>query len=576
MAAMAESIRVRRATSCVKRIPDYAASAAGRAWQPSATTTACRGLMRVRTASFPSASVSTAPRARRQLCDETATRSQASRAAPPLLGRVAQRRRRLVCASVGEAADADRGVYRFEELGWLEFERLANGLLAAHPGLNEARWSGRADEGRLAVICGDAELPGVGPITGPVLVLIAWSPAVPREPLRERARDLAREAGVVPRCALVITNARDDDRDASAWPDGLEFIPKARRLRLGPRALSAVLDSDAALRRRVPAVLGLRDAAGLAGAAVLDRSTADLDAARRLGRVFVATRAYARALAVLERHRFAVVTGPPEMGKTAIARMLALAKLTEGWEAHECRQPDQLWRHFSRDRSQLFIADDAFGSTEYRPDAAERWALELDRVLRAMDDRHWLIWTSRPGPLKAGLGRIHREHGVERFPRPAEVRVDAAELGLEEKASILFRHGRSRPLTGRGVDLLRTHGWAIVDHPHFTPERIRRFVAHRLPALEGVDAPVARADIGEAVSAEIREPTDAMATSLAALPPEYRGLLVTLLDTPPGPVPERDLAAAARRHLDAGLQHRPADLVERLTTTSCGSFGRKA
>jgi hypothetical protein len=213
----------------------------------------------------------------------------------------------------------------------------------------------------------------------------------------------------------------------------------------------------------------------------------------------------------------------------------------------------------------VFIADDAFGSTEYRPDAAERWALELDRVLRAMDYRHWLVWTSRPAPLKAGLARIHREHGTERFRQPAEVRVDASDLDLEEKASILFRHARSRPLTARGVELVRTHGWGVVDHPHFTPERIRRFVAHRLPALEGADAPVARADVGEAVSAEIREPTDAMATSLAALPPDYRALLVALLDAPPGPVAERDVAAAARRHGDEGLRRRLADVIDRLT-----------
>ena len=34
-----------------------------------------------------------------------------------------------------------------------------------------------------------------------------------------------------------------------------------------------------------------------------------------------------------------------------------------------------------RDRPQVFVADDAFGSTEYRPDAAERWARELGRML---------------------------------------------------------------------------------------------------------------------------------------------------------------------------------------------------
>jgi hypothetical protein len=466
---------------------------------------------------------------------------------------------------VGELADPDRGVYRLDELGWLEFERLVHAMLARDPGLADARWSGRADEGRVAIVCGDAVLPGVGPVAGPLLVMVAWSPVVGRERLSGRVRDAAREAGVVPRCALVITNAPEGDEDAPDWQDALVGIPKRHRLWLGPRELSAVLDSDGALRRRVPSVLGVRDLDGLAEAAVLGRSTAEVDAARRLARVFVATRAYARTVAVLERHRFAVVTGPPEMGKTAIARVVALAKLTEGWEAHECLQPEELWRLFARDRAQLFIADDAFGSTEYRPEAAERWALELDRVLRAMDDRHWLIWTSRPAPLKAGLGRIHREHGVERFPRPAEVGVDASELDLEEKASILFRHARSRPLTARGVALVRTHGWGIVDHPHFTPERIRRFVAHRLPELEALDAPVARADVGEAVSAEIREPTEAMATSLAALPAEYRGLLMALLDAPPGPVAERDVAVAARRHLDAGLRRRPADLVDRLT-----------
>jgi hypothetical protein len=56
-----------------------------------------------------------------------------------------------------------------------------------------------------------------------------------------------------------------------------------------------------------------------------------------------------------------------------------------------------------------------------------------------------------------------------------------------------------------------------------------------------------------------------MATSLAALPPDYRELLTALLDAPPGPVAERDVAAAARRHGDAGLRRRPADVIDRLT-----------
>jgi len=126
-----------------------------------------------------------------------------------------------------------------------------------------------------------------------------------------------------------------------------------------------------------------------------------------------------------------VLTGPPEMGKTAIARMLGLALLTQGWEVHETTRPEQVEARFDRSRPQLFIADDAFGSTEYRPDSAERWANNLDRILRATDEHHWLVWTSRPAPLRAGLRRLHRERGGEHFPQPAAVQVDASALGVE-------------------------------------------------------------------------------------------------------------------------------------------------
>ena len=191
----------------------------------------------------------------------------------------------------------------------------------------------------------------------------------------------------------------------------------------------------------MPSLLSLDDAP-----LAPERATFDIDAARDLARVFVPTPAWHQAVAVLREHNFLVLTGPPEMGKTAIARMLGLARLAEGWEVHECIRPEQVEACFERDRPQLFIADDAFGSTEYRPDAADHWANHLDRILRATDENHWLVWTSRPAPLRAGLRRLHRERGGERFPEPASVQVDAAALGPEEKTLMLFRHARAADL----------------------------------------------------------------------------------------------------------------------------------
>lgn len=422
--------------------------------------------------------------------------------------------------------------FRLDELGAMEFERLCVALLGLELGGYEARPWGLSllerDEN------GDA-----------TLVLVVWSrqgAAHVEYVIRDaRAVHDERLAAVV-----VLTNV------AGAAVYGADV--------LGPDELLARFVASPEARFRAPSALGVVDLDALIAPELVERSSGDLNAAADLARVFVPTASYEAALRVLARHHFAVLTGPPEMGKTAVARMIGLAALTAGWELHECTRADELWARLDRDRSQVFIADDAFGSTEYQPDAAEHWAVELDRILRAMDDRHWLIWTSRPAPFKAGLRRIHREHGVERFPQPVEVGVDAAALDLTERALILFRHARAACLPRPAVLTVQHFGYDIVSHEHFTPERIRRFVGGRLHGFAGVSD----VDVGSAVAREIREPTEAMAASYRSLSPELRGILLALLDAPPGPVTERELVASVRRHCPDGLAEPLAATVDRL------------
>jgi len=137
--------------------------------------------------------------------------------------------------------------------------------------------------------------------------------------------------------------------------------------------------------------------------------------------VFVATGPYLRALDVLERSLVrGSEHGPPEDGQERRSpTLVGLAQLTAGWQVHDCTHPDDVFRAYERDRDQVFVADDAFGSTEYSPDSAEWWARELDRVLARMDERHWLVWTSRPAPLaRWPAPRASRAGGLERFPAP--------------------------------------------------------------------------------------------------------------------------------------------------------------
>jgi hypothetical protein len=450
------------------------------------------------------------------------------------------------------------------ELGWLQFERLCARVLEVEAGVPESAWDGSADRHRGFVSQEPIALAG-RKLAAPVIFRCLWlqrdeSARARRLHAAGQALETRINASRRPPSVVTFVNATpaelersDVQFDLGLLHEGIEHVV------IGEAELLAAIERHPSLRLDLPFVLSIGDARARLDADALERSTLDLDAALGLAPVFVPTDAYERALATLRRHAFLVLSGPPEMGKTAIARTIGLALLSDGWQVHECTRPEQVWQRYDRERRQLFVADDAFGSTEYRPDAAERWARELDRALRATDERHWLVWTSRPAPLHAGLRRIHRERGGERFPQPAAVLVDASALSAPEKTLILYRHARSAGLTEAQRRLVYDCGGRIVAHPHFTPERIRRFVAGRIRELGR------QADIGGLVEAELAEPTAAMAASFAALSAEHRELLLAMLDSPPGPIAERDLAAALRRHATDGLTRAPADLVDRLT-----------
>jgi conflict system STAND superfamily ATPase len=456
--------------------------------------------------------------------------------------------------------------YRLDELGWLQFERVCSLLLAADAGLSDLSWIGHADSGRNALVQTTVTAIGDGTrLEGPVTVAVVWARQdySPRRRLVSLTAHLEAMGSWCEQRVMLVTNLEGQAvREALAhepWANGRTVVV------CGAAELGEGLDRHPSVRAAMPSVLGCRDLGPLISQPARAVSSLDVERAQALARVFWPTRAYERAREVLFRHRFVVLTGPPEMGKTAIAQMLALAQMTDGWQAHEASSPEQLWRVFDASRRQVFVADDAFGSTEYRPDAAERWARSLGRLLTMLDSEHWLIWTSRPAPLKAGLSRIRREHHAERFPAPGEVLVDAASLDLSEKTLILFRHAKARGPSSAARGLLRSSALAIVEHPHFTPERIRRLVSDRLEGLSQIAARDGTQRVEEEIAHELASPTEAMRTSFRALAPEHRELLIALLDAPAGLIDERDLAATVRRHHRGGLSRPPGELIDRLT-----------
>ncbi|HUT86934.1 MAG TPA: hypothetical protein VMX15_02480 [Candidatus Heimdallarchaeota archaeon] len=442
--------------------------------------------------------------------------------------------------------------YRIDDLGWFSFERLLQSLLKATIGIGVETWSGHSDLGRDAYCPADLPFP-VRDVTseGPFVFqvkFVSGANAAGSEPYKPLCKAVKAEIKAIekrvsqgqwrnPGSYVLLTNVPLTQIQRTEIQELLgDVLEGTEVLTLGAKDICDLLDNSPAIRQAYPEILGLGDLQALikeaVNSAVRERSASTILEAEDLSQVFVATRAYYTTLDLLAKHHFVVLDGPPEMGKTAIARMVALAGILNQWTALECRGPDDFFAAYDISGRQIFIADDALGRTEFDITLSRQWERDLPRILRRTGANHWLVWTTRKHILARALATMDLTGRAKGFPDPAEVVVDAADLTVEEKARILYRHAKTWCSTDTGISLVRQHAKRIVKSKFFTPERIRRFVQERLPELvdmlEGGALDSAKLDA--AIDEAIQSPTDRMRLAFAALPPTHRYLLMDMLE----------------------------------------------
>jgi hypothetical protein len=444
--------------------------------------------------------------------------------------------------------------YRLDDLGPYQFEKLTQSALKAAVGLGVESWGNRGDWGRDAYAPGSLRFPdpkqaAAGPFIFQTKFIeeanaagsrpgAALSSSASKEVARIRERK-SKRFWVDPTHFTFITNSLVDAKNREKLRIAFSgAMPTAAIHIWSGDDVCDILDRYSGIARAFPQLLTIRDLDELIAYALnvesRARSETALQIATELVPVFAPTSSYERTWKVLRNHHFAVLEGPPEVGKSAIAWMIGLTQAAQGWETIVCRTPDVFFQTIRSNQAQVFIADDAFGRTEYDPTRTTKWEADLELVLHRLDRRHWLIWTSRKHILERACDKMDAQGIARSFPDPGAVLVDVSELSLEERALILFRHARSAALKREAKIIVRKYAEQIVGDPEFTPERIRRFMHEGLPLIvsEKNTDKITSAQIGLAIKEALRNPTRQMRVTFEKLLPAYKWFLVSLLELP--------------------------------------------
>lgn len=422
--------------------------------------------------------------------------------------------------------------YRLDELGWWAFEQLVQSLLKAKFGLAIEAWSGVGDHGidawcRAYMDHGETK-PGPHVFQVKFIEGANAAGARPREKVvnattKEIARIAARQGewswkGLV--TYTFVTNAPLSIETRKEIRDRFQrSIPGCEIQLQGGSDVCALLDQNRDVLRSFQ-ILGLADLDHLLATVinrdVAVRSKALLRLALESAGRFVSTKVYVTASEVLARHHLLLLDGPPEMGKTTVANMLSLMMIADGWHAVDCRDSSDFFRVYEEKRRQLFVFDDVFGRTQYDPAVGIRWERDIERVLSHVDEAHAFIFTSRKQVLLRALETLDFGGAARSFPAPEIVVVASGDLTEQDKAMILYRHakiGASAPMRRA----IRPAAAEIVNHSHFTPERVRRLVDAPSAALREAagkgDFTLAKSLIHEAMI----HPTKAMVLAFGRL-----------------------------------------------------------
>lgn len=251
----------------------------------------------------------------------------------------------------------------------------------------------------------------------------------------------------------------------------------------GPRDVYGIDDLIAALRDR-PRIVRSHFRLWLSSTTVLEtllnraghlRSDWLREEIARAAETFVPHAGFERARGILDARGVCVVTGPPGVGKTTTAMMLAAWLMGNGYDLHEVdRDVDEVLDLWRDDEPQAFLYDDFLGRTMLEPPFRKKEDRRLVSLVRRIGNTPGkaLIMTSRDHILGEARRRSDQLSGRDVDLATSSIELD--DLDPAVRGQILYNYVYGSPIaSAQKTRFADPVVWRpIVTHRQFNPRVI--------------------------------------------------------------------------------------------------------